>query len=146
MLGETCYAPVATTGAQTAPNGGACDLGRRGEDAVAHNLEGRGWEIVARNWRTEVGEADIIARDPNQGRDEVTMIEVKTRRSCDPDVLPEEAVDAEKRRRYALLAAEFMRRNEGVIAVRFDTVGVTDRCNGRASLHHVFNSFGSDGR
>lgn len=146
MLGETCYAPVTSAQGPVGANGGAHDLGRRGEEAAAHSLERRGWEIVARNWRTEVGEADIIARDPNQGRDEVTMIEVKTRRSCDPDVLPEEAVDAEKRRRYALLAAEFMRRNEGVSAVRFDTVGVTDRCNGRASLHHVFNSFGSDGR
>lgn len=146
MLEETCYAPVTTAGAQAVPDGGTRDLGRRGEDAVAHNLEGRGWEIIARNWRTAAGEVDIIARDPGQGPDAVTMIEVKTRRSPDGTVMPEEAVDEAKQRRYVLLATEFMRSHEGVSAVRFDTVGVTDRCNGRASLHHVRNSFGSDGR
>ena len=120
------------------------ELGRRGEDAAARSLERRGWEILARNWRTELGEVDIIARGPEQGRDEVTMVEVKTRRAPEGTVMPEEAVDEEKRRRYALLAADFLRRNEGVSTVRFDVVAVTDRCNGRASLRHTPNAFGDD--
>lgn len=144
MLGETCYAPV--TGTPAGGDQGAYELGRRGEDAVARNLEGRGWEILARNWRTDLGEADIVARDPTQGRDEVTMIEVKTRRASDDAIMPELAVDEEKQRRYALLAEEFMRRNEGVTSVRFDVVALTDRGDGRAHLHHTPDAFGGDGR
>lgn len=144
MLGENRYTPVA--GVLTASGEGSHDLGRRGEEAVVRNLESRGWEILARNWRTDMGEADVIARDPSQGRNEVTMVEVKTRRAPDGSIMPEEAVNEEKQRRYALLAAEFMRENEGVTSVRFDVVAITDLCNGRAHLHHTPDAFGGDDR
>lgn len=38
-------------------------LGRLGEDVAARYLVSRGYEIIARNWTCQAGEADIIARD-----------------------------------------------------------------------------------
>lgn len=50
-------------------------LGAAGEDAVCCVLRNRGWEIMARNYRTRFGEIDIIA-----SHDETLhFIEVKTR-------------------------------------------------------------------
>ncbi|WP_370643460.1 YraN family protein [Micrococcus sp. ACRRV] len=37
-------------------------LGRYGEDAAARWLAERGYQIVARNWRGEDGELDLVAR------------------------------------------------------------------------------------
>ena len=39
-------------------------LGGWGEDAAAEHLMGLGWQVVARNWRGEGGEVDLIALEP----------------------------------------------------------------------------------
>ena len=51
-------------------------LGRRGEELAVAELTRCGYEIVARNWRCQVGEVDVVAR-----RDEAwAFFEVRTRR------------------------------------------------------------------
>jgi putative endonuclease len=50
--------------------------GRNGEEAAAAFLLGRGYEVLARNQRTPVGELDLVCR---QGA-EVVVVEVKARR------------------------------------------------------------------
>ena len=52
-------------------------LGRYGENVAAAHLSDAGLEILARNWRCEEGEIDIVALDG----DCVVVCEVKTRRS-----------------------------------------------------------------
>lgn len=52
-------------------------LGRRGEDLAAAWAQGRGWTVLARNWRGERGELDLVARDA----DCIVVLEVKTRSS-----------------------------------------------------------------
>ncbi|HEY0714927.1 MAG TPA: YraN family protein, partial [Polyangia bacterium] len=37
--------------------------GRRAEEAAAALLEGKGFQIVARNWRLPTGELDLVADD-----------------------------------------------------------------------------------
>ena len=37
-------------------------LGRRGEDLAVAELGRCGFEIVARNWRCQVGEVDVVVR------------------------------------------------------------------------------------
>jgi len=50
-------------------------LGDRGEEIVARYLEKRGYRILARNYRSRVGEIDIVAE-----KDEfIAFVEVKTR-------------------------------------------------------------------
>ena len=50
------------------------NLGKSGEDLAASELQSRGYAIVARRYRTERGEIDIIARDGE------TLVFVEVRR------------------------------------------------------------------
>ena len=52
-------------------------LGKSGEDIAADFLKRNGYKIVARNFKTGVGEIDIVANH----KDTVCFIEVKTRNS-----------------------------------------------------------------
>src|SRR5690348_6271287 len=52
-------------------------LGRYGEALAVRYLREQGMEVVDRNWRCEIGEVDIVARDG----DCLVICEVKTRRS-----------------------------------------------------------------
>ena len=71
--------------------------------------------------------------------DVVVMAEVKTRRvalDCDTRVFPEEAVNAQKQRRYRRIASCYLMEHYPLKAIRFDAVGVTirDVCRSRG-LH-----------
>ena len=76
-------------GAANQPNMHNKRLGRLGEDVAARYLVSRGYEIIARNWTCQAGEADIIARDD----DILVFAEVKTRSSTEKG-FPSEAVDS----------------------------------------------------
>lgn len=52
------------------------DLGRRGEDAAAAHYLQRGYRLLDRNARFDVGELDLVLRAPD---DTVVFVEVKTR-------------------------------------------------------------------
>ncbi len=65
--------------------------GKRGEDLAVNFLLETGYQIVTRNFRTPLGELDIIALKDNQ----TVLVEVKTRTS--PSFgLPEEAITQKK--------------------------------------------------
>lgn len=61
-------------------------------------LQGAGWSIVARNWRSAGAEVDLIV----QKEDRVRFVEVKVRRHEGP--LTDEAVSPAQRRRMARAA------------------------------------------
>jgi len=65
------------------------------ESAVAADLEGSGWTILARNVRVGRGELDLVAIDPGPPRT-LVMIEVRWRRSRTFG-LAEETIDHRKR-------------------------------------------------
>ena len=100
-------------------------LGAAGEDAAAAWYEGRGYEVLERNWRRREGEVDLIAR---QGRT-VVFCEVKARTS-DRFGTGAEAVLAPKQRRIRRLAARWLSEltpaaGRSRVDVRFDVVSVT---------------------
>ena len=112
-------------------------LGRRGEEAAVRYLEGRGFEILERNWRCCAGEADIIAYD----EDDLVFIEVKTRSNIRLG-LPSEAVDAQKRSRYEKIAALYLKDFDRTdLPVRFDVIGILVTSRDRALLRHHVNAF-----
>jgi putative endonuclease len=103
--------------------------GKAGEERAAAHISGLGMRIIARNWRCERGEIDIIARDGGS----LVFIEVKARRSLRFG-RPEEAIDQRKRERLRLLALHYINGiGQGAPDYRFDVVAV-NLCDGSAEL------------
>ena len=96
-------------------------LGKAGEDAACAALQARGYEILARRYRTRMGEIDIVARD---GRT-VVFVEVKTRASSGWGS-PADAVTSHKKARVRRMAIDYLWRT-GLLdePSRFDVVAVT---------------------
>jgi putative endonuclease len=96
------------------------ELGKTGEDLACVELERRGYAILARRYRCQGGELDIVARDGTT----VVFVEVKTRRSTQFGA-GSEAVTAAKRRRIVRLAQEYLARHRvPECPCRFDVVSI----------------------
>jgi putative endonuclease len=93
-------------------------LGADGERAAAEFLEGRGYRILARNYRTRLGEIDLIAQEGPV----LVFVEVKARVG-ERFGGPAAAVTPAKQLRIARLAQQYLaRRRLGDRLCRFDVV------------------------
>src|ERR1700733_3252528 len=94
-------------------------LGGRGENVAAGYLRQQGFKIIARNFRCELGEIDIIARDGKT----LVFVEVKTRTYDDPQ--PEEQVNLAKQQTLTRVAHVYLSRY-GIPQppARFDVVAI----------------------
>lgn len=111
-------------------------LGDRGEDLAAGFLKKQGYHILERNYRTPLGELDLIAR--HQGC--LVFIEVKTRRT-DRFGAPQEAVHPAKQEKLRNLAEYYLQdKGLGDAWVRFDVVGVrlTEKGAKLEVIQHAF--------
>jgi len=108
-------------------------VGRYGEDVAARHLSEQGYIVLQRNWRCELGEIDIVARDG----DCLVVCEVKTRRS-DTFGSPLEAVTPRKLARLRQLAARWVAES-GLHPplIRIDVVAVRRPLTGPAQVEHV---------
>ena len=114
-------------------------LGNRGEETAAAYLEQKGYAILERQYRTPVGEIDLIARD---GRT-LAFIEVKTRRSARYGQ-PAAAVGREKQRRITRAAMWYMmnkKRQGETPPCRFDVVEIYATPEGAWNVRHLENAF-----
>ncbi len=112
-------------------------VGLDGEEAACAELLRRGYEILARRYRTRRGEIDIVAR---HGRT-VIFVEVKTR-ADDRFGGGAAAVTWRKQRTIALVATEFLARSGmGNVPCRFDVVVVCPGVPPRLEIYT--NAFGS---
>ncbi len=91
-------------------------IGAAGEEAACEYLEDKGYEILKRNYKTPVGEIDIIAISPD---DVCAFVEVKTRRSIEFG-LACEAVDRKKREKIIKVAKSYYYKGD----MRFDIIEV----------------------
>lgn len=115
------------------------DLGSRGERIAARHLQGRGFLILARNWRAGHCEIDLVIE---QGRT-VAFVEVKTR-SPGPQE-PAEAVDWRKRRHLVRAAARWIAtRSPGALEFRFDVVSVSILTDQTELVEHIPGAFTAD--
>lgn len=118
-------------------------LGNRGEEAAAAYLEQKGYEILERQFRTPLGEIDLIARDGKT----LAFIEVKTRRS-ERYGRPAAAVGSEKQRRIIRAAMWYIvnkQRQGDVPPCRFDVVEIYASSQGACRIRHLENAFEADG-
>ena len=105
-------------------------LGEWGESVAALHLQAKGYEIVDRNWRTRLGEIDIVARE----RDGYIFVEVKTRRGRGMGS-PEEGLTRKKSSKLIELGLAYMAEIESdadwridLVAVEIDMTGKLIRC------------------
>jgi putative endonuclease len=100
-------------------------LGKRGEDQAVGFLTAHGYKILVRNYKTKLGEIDIIAQDA----DTICFIEVKTRTSSKFGS-PREAISGFKRRRLAKAALIFLKEKKFLDRMtRFDVVSISGKDN-----------------
>ncbi len=112
-------------------------LGADGEDVAHRLLQDKGLAVVARNWRTKSGwaEVDIVAWT---GR-ELVFVEVKSRKSGE-DAAPDREITPEKRRKISVAAREFKRNSPyEKVPVRFDVVTVV--FEPRLAVNHYPNAW-----
>ncbi|HIE32720.1 MAG TPA: YraN family protein [Thermodesulfobacteriaceae bacterium] len=95
-------------------------LGKEAEALVERYLKLKGYRILARNWRTRLGEIDLIA----ERGDTLVFIEVKARRKLTHG-LPEEAVNPAKQKKLLTLARTYLSSYAGrAKRVRFDVIAL----------------------
>jgi len=94
-------------------------LGQKGEGLACKFLEQKGYRIISRNFKTSLGEIDIIAKD----KDALVFIEVKTRENLQYGQ-PFESVTRYKRRKIANVAMLYLKKLEEVPECRFDIVSI----------------------
>ncbi|MFW5967382.1 MAG: YraN family protein [Persicimonas sp.] len=122
-------------------------IGFRGEDLAAEHLREKDWEIIARNYETNLGELDMVARyfERLYGRTEETIafVEVKTRRT-ESGPPPEVGVDRRKRTKIVRLAKLFLQREKiRRVNVQFDVVAV-DLSGEEPEIVHFEGAFDAD--
>jgi putative endonuclease len=107
-------------------------LGKIGEDKAVKYLADNGLKVIARNFKTHVGEIDVIFLEEGT----VVFLEVKTR-SSDAFGLPSEAVDFKKREKYFKVAEQFIIKNKlTALSVRFDVIEIQN-----GEINHIKDAF-----
>ena len=119
------------------------DLGKRGENLAAAYLEGKGYRVLARNYRFQRAEVDLVcfdAADQYENGGELVFVEVKTRTS-DAYGTPEASIDEAKRKNLTKAARFYLyeHKMEGA-RCRFDVVAISVETD-QAEYYHIENAF-----
>lgn len=106
------------------------EFGKKGEKAAEAHLKKQGYRILKKNYRTKIGEIDLIAEHNKV----LVFIEVKSR--TDPSLEhPFMAVTPRKQKKIAQVASLFLARNKvSDRQIRFDVVSVLPEAENPDSL------------
>ncbi len=95
-------------------------LGKAGENRAANYLEGKGYKILARNYRIRSAEIDIVAEKDGV----IVFVEVKARSNVRHG-LPAEAVNFRKQQKIIEAASVFLQDDDYAdCACRFDVIEI----------------------
>lgn len=108
-------------------------LGRYGEDVAVAHLQAQGMLILDRNWRCEVGEIDIVAREGNT----LVICEVKTRSSLEFGTPFQQLTPRKLRRLRHLCYRWLVHRQAHAPSVRIDVIAVVQGRQGAPVVEHV---------
>jgi len=111
-------------------------LGKKGEDIAVKYLKKKGYEILDKNYKTSIGEIDIIAKD----KDIIVFIEVKTRitkRFGEPF----ESITKEKKYRIFKIALFYLTKNKNLshLQIRFDVISILFK--NQYYIKHIIDAF-----
>ena len=108
-----------------------------GEILASRFLRDSGYEIINANYRTRLGEIDIIASDSHY----IVFVEVKTRKAGSLGE-PCEAVGRSKQAKIVRTASIYLSSNHSALQPRFDVIEVILKNNGDLlSINHIKNAF-----
>lgn len=111
-------------------------LGPRGENAAAKYLRGLGYKIITRNFQTDLGEIDIVARDGKT----LVFVEVKTR--ADDSTPPEAQVDEHKQHQLTKVGKLYLSRyGTPQPPARFDVVAIVWPPGRQPQIRHHKHAF-----
>lgn len=112
-------------------------LGISGEDLAVEYLQQNGYKILERNFRSRLGEIDIVARD----KDTLCFVEVKTRTSIEQGH-PFESVSFFKQRKLARMALSYLKyKNFLDSPARFDVIAILFDEKGGKKIELIQNAF-----
>jgi putative endonuclease len=95
-------------------------LGKRGEELALSYLKKKGYKIIEQNYRSKLGEIDIIAWESGA----FTFVEVKTRYT-NRFGGPKGAITQQKKRKISMVALEYLKKTKQMgYKARFDVVAV----------------------
>jgi putative endonuclease len=96
------------------------EIGKKGETVAVRYLKKQGYRIVEQNYRSKVGEIDIIARD----KQSLVFVEVKTRSSRSFGS-PKWAITPKKQKAISMTALYYLKMtNQNDVDARFDVVSI----------------------
>lgn len=111
-------------------------FGEKGESLAAWYLKKNGYKIIEQNYRTQLGEIDIIAKEKKT----LVFVEVKARRSTRFGN-PKWAVTPKKQRKISMVALYYLKTtNQTSAKARFDVVAITSNQD-QPQIEIVKNAF-----
>jgi putative endonuclease len=112
------------------------DFGKLAEELAEQFLVQKNYKILAKNYRYQKAEIDIIAEFENQ----IIIVEVKARKT-DAFMLPQEAINKKKIRLIVSAANDFLEQNNINLETRFDVISVLPNETGKLEINHIENAF-----
>jgi putative endonuclease len=95
-------------------------FGKESESTAVKYLKKHGYKIIEQNYRTKLGEIDIIAKEKNT----IVFVEVKSRKSASYGN-PKYAVTPKKMRKISMVALYFLKiTKQSTSKARFDVVSI----------------------
>ena len=111
-------------------------FGEKGESLAAWYLKKNGYKIIEKNYRTQLGEIDIIAKEKKT----IVFVEVKARRSTRFGN-PKWAVTPKKQRKISMVALYYLKTTNQInTKARFDVVAITSNQD-QPQIEIVKNAF-----
>ncbi len=96
-------------------------FGKKSESLAVKHLKKQGYRIVEQNYRNNLGEIDIIAKE----KDTLVFVEVKARNSSRFGN-PKGAVTPKKKRKISMVALQYLKNSRQKNAkARFDVVAIS---------------------
>ena len=110
-------------------------FGKRSEIVVANYLKKKKYKILETNYKNDIGEIDIIAKD----KDYIVFVEVKARTS-EAFGHPFEAIDEEKQRKIQAVASIYLMKHKKYgTKCRFDAISILGL--EQPEITHIIDAF-----
>ena len=111
-------------------------FGKKSETEAVKHLKKLGYKIIEKNYKTKIGEIDIIAKD----KDTLVFIEVKARNSAKFGN-PKQAVTSKKQKKISMVALQYLKSiKKSNVKARFDVVAVIKDKN-KYNVEIIKNAF-----